>query len=173
LTAKLHLRHLIGEKPKFVSHPAEQLNISAAVFPERESFAEINLFRMEPVVHDLVKKIFRRLSCEITVKSNNDRLIDPKHFEIRETLIERLKQRRSGFGMKNGTRVRVECDRGRRRVDGASTFDDRLHYFLMAEMKPIKNAQRQNGGLLDVRVFSAVKDFHMRRSGSSLSWLAA
>ena len=41
-------------------------------------------------------------------------------------------------------------------------LDDRLHYPLMAEMQPVKNAQRQHRRLLNIGVLGAVKYLHNR-----------
>ena len=63
--------------------------------------------------------------------------------------------------MKDRARVRIECDRCRRRVDRLRTLDDRQHDLLMTEMQSIENAQRQNRRAKDVRILSAVEYFHL------------
>ena len=63
--------------------------------------------------------------------------------------------------MKHRARVGIECDRGRVCVDRFRTIGDGLHNFLMTKMQSIENAQRQNRRAEDIRVLSAVKNFHL------------
>ena len=115
---------------------------------------------MKTVVNYFVQKILSGLQRKIFVKWNYYRLLDPEHLKICEPLIKRLQQRRSRFRMQNRPRMRIERDRRRHRANRFCPLDDRLHYPLMPEMQPVKNAERQDGRPLDIRVLGAVKNFH-------------
>jgi len=54
----------------------------------------------------------------------------------------------------------IKGDGGRSCVDSICTFDDPVHYALVAEMKPVKDAERQHCRPRDICVLSAVKDLH-------------
>src|SRR6188472_1373703 len=116
---------------------------------------------MQTIVNDLMQKIVSRLVREFPIEMYDDRLLDAEHLEISKPLIERLKQRRCGFRMKDRARMRVERDRCRHSTDLGSAVDNGLHYFLMPEMKAVKNTQGQYRGLLNIRVLCAVKYLHL------------
>jgi hypothetical protein len=62
--------------------------------------------------------------------------------------------------MENGSRVRIECYRRRLCARRFGTFNDRPHYLLVAEMKAIENAQREDRRAKDICVLYAVENFH-------------
>ena len=64
--------------------------------------------------------------------------------------------------MEHSTRMRIERDRRRLCANRFRAIDNGSHYFLMTEMQSIENAQRQNRRAKDIRVLSAVKNFHFQ-----------
>ena len=62
--------------------------------------------------------------------------------------------------MEHGPRMWIESYSRRLRANCLRSIDNRSHYFLMAEMQSIENAQRQNRRAKYIRVLSAVEYFH-------------
>jgi len=91
LAAKLHFRHLVSEKTKLRAQLSKQLDISAAVLPESETFTQVNFPCMKTIANDIRQKFFSRNGRKVLIKTNNDRLLDAKHFEIGQALVEGLK----------------------------------------------------------------------------------
>jgi hypothetical protein len=164
MAAKADLRYFVREEAEVGAHLSEKLDVAAAVFAKGEALAEVNLFRMEPVVHDRVEKIFGMLSSKLPVKADHDRLLYSQELEICKALVERLEQWRCRFRVKYRTRMRIKRYRGCDRLDGSCTLGDSMHYLLMAKVQAVKNAEGQNSGFLDVGIFGAVKDLHEQRA---------
>lgn len=62
--------------------------------------------------------------------------------------------------MKNGTRMRIERDRGCLCAYRFCPFGHGLHYHLMAKMEAVKHAKRQNCRPLYIRILSSVIYLH-------------
>jgi hypothetical protein len=161
VSAKPDLRDLFRNKPEVPAHLPEQVDIAAPVPSKGKVLAQMHFFGMQTVVNDLGNKILGWLPGKIAVKLDNDRLFDPEHLKICQPLVKCLEQRRGRFRVQDRPWVRVKRDRRRGRIDRISPLDHRLHYPLVPQMQPVKNAQRQDGGLLNIRVLCAVKYLHL------------
>jgi len=160
LAAYFDLINLIRKKAQLAAHLSQQLDIAAPALAKSEAFAQINLACMQAIVNDLLEENLSRLAGKLAGKSDDDRLFNAEYLKICQPLIEGLQQRRSRFSMKHGPRMRIECDRRRSGPDSLCPLDNRLHYSLVSEVKPVKNAQRQNRRAEDIRVLSTVKNLH-------------
>ena len=66
--------------------------------------------------------------------------------------------------MEHGPRMWIESYSRRLRANCLRSIDNRSHYFLMAEMQSIENAQRQDRRAEDVCILNAVKNLHIPRT---------
>lgn len=163
MAPKRNFGHFVGDKSELGTHLLQQIDIAAAALAKCKAFTEINLFCVQPVMNDLVEKVIGRMRGEFLVERDHDRLFDTEHIKISQALIQCLQQRRGRIRMQYGAWMRVKGDGGRVCADLICPVYDRPHYPLVAEVQAVKNAQRQDGGLLYIRVLCAVEYLHTDR----------
>ncbi len=135
----------------------QQLYVAFSIVAKGKAAAEIDFFRMQTIYKDVAQEILRANLCELLIKVNHDRLLDAEHAEGLYLLIESLQQRRGGFRMQNGARVRLERDHRRDGADGASALNHRLHDELMTKVQTVKHAEGQDGWAGNLGVVGTVK----------------
>src|SRR5260370_81206 len=154
---RTHFRDFVSEKSQAIALLPQQLYVAFTIVSKGKAAAEIDFFRMQTIYDNVAQKILRVNLCECLIKMNNDGLFYAQHAQGFDFLIESLQQRRSGFGVQHGPRVRLERDHRRHSADRARPLDYCLHDELMPQMQTVKHTQGQDGRAGDLGVVGTVK----------------
>ncbi len=136
------------------------MDVALAPPPEGEAAAEVDLARLEPLVHHVAQEVFGRDARELAREADDDGLLDAEHAERLDLLVEGLEERRRGLRVQHRAGVRVEGDDGRHAACGARALDDAADDELVAEVQPVEHAERQHRRPRDLRVLVPVEKTH-------------
>jgi hypothetical protein len=129
-----NLRHLFGDAPEFFGYLRQKREVSGAIPSKGKSVTEINLSCIQSPKNDPPQKFGRGHVRQFRRKLQHETLVDSEPFHPLHFLLKGLQKWWRRLRMKDGTRMRIECYRGRGQRGRARPFDDTLHDRLMTAM---------------------------------------
>src|SRR6266581_1992593 len=126
-TAQTHFWNFICKESKVLTDRPQQIDVALAIMAKSKTAAQVNLFCVQTIDYYIAQEVLRADLRKLLIKMNYDGLFNAQHSERFDLLIEGLQQRRRGFGMQDGARMRLEGNNGRRGAGCFCSFDDCLH----------------------------------------------
>src|SRR6266581_3318912 len=126
-TAQTHFWNFICKESKVLTDRPQQIDVALPIVTKSKTAAQVNLFCVQTIDNYIAQEVLRADLRKLLIKMNYDGLFNAQHSERFDLLIESLQQRRRGFGMQDGARMRLEGNNGRRGTSRLRAFDHRLH----------------------------------------------